>query len=220
MTKKKKIIIISVCVILVAAIAITVGVVCSKKNKDNTDAGEETQIVAVTDENGETVTDENGETVTEIEHIENDASNGNSSGSNQGGQGSNNSGNSGDSSNGSSGGSSGGNSSGGLQETTEPPTHYTTMTDEEKNMLPEDSFDETIPQFNALLFLQEYYGSDYVVNYDNDNTTDETYAFTIFEKSGDGTKIAYTVTVHNISGKTIQTDSKGKSTDISDKITY
>lgn len=217
MTKKKKIIIISVCVILVAAIAITVGVVCSKKNKDNTYAGEETQIVAVTDENGETVTDENGEAVTEIEHIENDASNGNSSVSNQGGQGS---GSSGNSSNGSSGGSSGGNSSGNLQETTEPPTHYTTMSENDKNTLPEDSFDDTIPQFNALLFLQEYYGSNYVVNYDIYNTTDEIYAFTVFEKSGDGTDIAYTVTVHNISGKTIQTDSKGKSTDISDKITY
>lgn len=220
MTKKKKIIIISVCVILVAAIAITVGVVCSKKNNNNTDADEETQIVAVTDENGETVTNENGEPVTEIEHIENNVSNGNSANSNQGGQNSGNSGNSGSSNNGSSGGSSGGNSSGSLQETTEPPTHYTTMSENDKNSLPEDSFDDTIPQFNALLFLQEYYGSNYVVNYDMNNTTDEIYAFTVFEKSGDGTNIAYTVTVHNTTGKTVQTDSKGKTTDISDKISY
>lgn len=213
MTKKKKIIIVSICVVLVAAVAITIGVVCSKKSHKTNQDETQVETVLVTDENGETVTDENGNPVTQTKaESDKTETNGKNINNNENQNDNTTSGSNGDSSSGSSNGKS--------EETTESTTHFTTVNPNENQALPEDSFDDTIPEYNALLVLQEYYKDDYVVNYDRKNYTDDTYSFAVFEKSGNGSTIAYTVTVDIVSGKTLQTNANGKTTDISNRVSY
>lgn len=109
-----------------------------------------------------------------------------------------------------------------IESTTESTTQFTTIARDKATYLPEEPFDDRmLTESMALYSLQTYYGEKYVVNYDVPNYEgDDTIAFAVFKNDDKKTNIEYRVTVNMYTGKTVQTDKKGKTTDISDKINY
>lgn len=196
--KKKKIIIIAAVIILVAAIATTVGILCSKKAKQSENTESQTVTVDVTDENGEIVTDENGNAVTETEPAESTTKKADKSDKDE---------------------TTKGKSNGKNETTTEPPTEFTTIDPKlpiELPALPDDDY--ALTESLGLYVLENYYGNKYVVNYDMAKSKDDDIQYVIFLNNSKKTDIAYYVQINIETGKATQTDTKGKTKDITEDL--
>lgn len=204
LSKNKKIAII-VAVVLVIAIAVGISIVAATKKGGNeadnnslssslTSAEDVTEYVTELDENGKPVIkkDENGNPVTKKVQSSGNTGTDKPQGSSDD------------------------------EDTTEPLTHFTTIPSNQPIETPDMPMDDyKLTESLALYLLQNYYGDDYVVNYDEPNNKDgDNIAYAVFVNDENGTTIAYTVMVNIYDGNAIETDSKGKTKDISKEIAF
>ena len=203
LSKKKKIIIIIATVVVIAAIATAIGVTCSKKTKGSDSAENQTVTVAVTDENGNTVTNANGQAVTQTQTVTKNPNSPSPSSKNKDNKGNDNN-----------------NSNSNSKDKNETTTQYTTNSALDANSGYDQPLDDDVvlTAKNGLLALQEYYGDEYVVNYNEKNSASGTFTYYIFEKGKNNSTIVYTVTAEEKTGKAIQVDKKGKSKDITEEL--
>lgn len=201
--KKKRIaIIIAVTIVLVTAIVVAI-VFATKDSGTKPSDTQETEYVTVIDENGNEVTlvDENNNPVTVKPENENKSSTANTNSDKD---------------------TDNSNNENTTESVTETTTQFTTVASDKATVLPEEPFDDRmLTESMALYSLQNYYGEKYVVNYDVPNNKDsDNIAFAVFANDDEKTNIEYRVMVNLYSGKTVQTDKKGKTKDISDKVNY
>lgn len=198
--KKKRIAIIIAAAVLIAAIIVAV-IFATKSNNNAQKIADETEYVTIIDENGNAVTllDDSKNPVTKNPDTQSENTTSKK----------NNDKNSGNS-----------NSAVTTEKVTETTTQFTTNSPDTAIVTPDVPLDEyTLTNSLALYRLQEYYGEKYIVNYDEPNNKDtDNIAFAVFANDDEKTNIEYRVIVNLYSGKAIQTDKKGKSTEITKEI--
>lgn len=214
LNKNKKVVIITVAVLVIIAIVVAVVFATQKNSGSSGDASSDTpspvyetvvdekgNVVTKTDENGEPITkaDKNGNPVYEKTTGKDKTS---SSDTTKKGQ-------------------SGKDTSTKPTSEKEQTSQYTTMPADQPIVTPDIPLDEyaltaSLAFYNLQSYYDSYYDEKYIVNYDTPNNKDsDNISFAVFVKDEKvKTKIEYHVMVNLLKGTYTQTDSKGKSKNI------